>query len=111
MSTAHCVLVTLAMSAVCIAGDYYLKLASQTARPFLSLNFLLGTIIFSLTSVGWVVVLPSMKLATVGVTYGVSTILFMTMLGCFVFGETLTWVEWLGISLGVASIFLLCRFA
>jgi hypothetical protein len=77
----QCAMITLAVSLVCIVGDYYLKRASQAPRPFSTWEFFAGTIIFGLSGVGWVIVLPSMKMASVGTVYGVSTVLFMAVLG------------------------------
>lgn len=111
MNARVCVAVTLIISAVCIAGDYFLKVASKANSPFRTRAFLYGTVIFGATSIGWVVVLRHLKLAAVGTTYGVSTVLFMALLGWLVFGESLRWHELFGVTLGLASIVLLWRFA
>ena len=106
-----CVLLTLLISAICIVGDFFLKLASNSSRPFWTWQFFVGTAIFAATSIGWVIVLPYLKLGAVGVVYGVSTVLFMALLGWLSFGESLRWSEVLGITLGITSIVLLARFA
>jgi len=111
MNQNHCVLLTLVISVVCIVGDYFLKLASNSSRPFWTWQFFVGTAIFAATSIGWVIVLPYLKLGAVGVVYGVSTVLFMALLGWLSFGESLRWQEAVGIVFGVASIVLLARFA
>ena len=105
------VAITLLISAACIVGDYYLKIASNSPRPFRTQAFAIGTAVFAATSFGWVLVLRHLKLGAVGVVYGVSTVLFMALLGWVAFGETLRWHEMLGLLLGVASILLLARFA
>lgn len=105
------VLLTLAISAICILGDYYLKLASRSATPFRTTHFAAGTAIFAATGFGWVYILRHLNLSAVGVTYGVSTVLFMACLGWLMFGEKIAWHEWVGITLGIASIVLLARFA
>jgi drug/metabolite transporter (DMT)-like permease len=50
------------------------------------------------------------SLATLGVYYSVSTILFLAVLGVFVFGEKLTSYEIVGIGGAIASLLLLWRF-
>jgi drug/metabolite transporter (DMT)-like permease len=111
MTPSECVALTLLISVVCIVGDYFLKKASQADRPFQTYQFVIGTAVFAFTAVGWVVVLPYMKLGAVGVVYGVSTVLLTALLGGLAFGERLRWQEGLGVALGVASIVLLARFA
>lgn len=111
MTPTQCVAVTLLISLVCIVGDYFLKKASQTEHPFQTYKFAVGTVVFALSAVGWVIVLPYMKLGAIGVVYGVSTVLFMALLGWLVFGERLRWQEGVGVVLGVTSIVLLARFA
>jgi drug/metabolite transporter (DMT)-like permease len=105
------VAVTLLISAACIVGDYYLKIASNSPKPFRTMPFAIGVAVFAATSVGWVYVLRHLKLGAVGVVYGVSTVLFMALLGRVAFGETFRWYEVTGVLLGVASIVLLARFA
>jgi drug/metabolite transporter (DMT)-like permease len=105
------IVVTLVISAVCIVGDYYLKLASKSPTPFRTPQFFIGTAVFAATSIGWVVVVQHLKLGSIGVTYGVSTVLFMALLGWLAFGETLRWYESVGMLLGIVSIVLLTRFA
>ena len=104
-------LVTFAISALSLVGDYFLKRASQSVQPFYSFEFLVGLVIFASTAAGWVVVLRVIKLGVVGVIYGVSTVLFMALLGRLAFGESLRPQEVLGLCLGIASIMLLARFS
>lgn len=96
---------------VCLVGDYFLKRASLLSQPFRSIEFFVGIVIFAATAAGWVIVLRVLKLGTIGVIYGVATVLFMTLLGWLGFGESLRWHEWAGIILGIISILLLTRFA
>jgi small multidrug resistance pump len=97
---------------ITVVGDYFLKLASQqTASPFLNRWFLCGFVVYALCAFGWVIAMQHMKLATIGVVYSVSTVLFLTLLGVFVFGETLNKYEMVGIACALMSIVLLSRFS
>ena len=110
MTHSQTILITLATSALCLVGDYLLKQASRAPFPFRTAEFAIAVVIFGASAIGWVLILPHLKLAAVGVIYGVSTVLFMALLGWLVFGETLTVREWAGLVFGVASILLLARF-
>lgn len=92
------------------AGDYCLKLASIDGNSRIRW-FLLGCAIYGLTAFGWVYAMRHLKLATLGVIFSVSMVLFMAMLGTLVFKEELTRYEVIGIILGIASITLLFRHA
>lgn len=108
---AAAVLLTIGFSLVGVAGDYFLKLASGAESPLRSRWFLIGFAVYASTAFGWVFVMRHLKLATVGVVYSVSMIVFLTALGTFLFGETLSKRELLGVGLAILSVYLLIRFA
>lgn len=109
MSRTESILLTLGVSLFCLLGDYFLKRASQMPSPFKTIEFFVGASVFALVSVGWVAVFPQLKMAAVGLTYGVSTVVFTALLGWLAFNETLTPREFAGMVLGVGSILLLTR--
>ena len=99
------------MSALGVAGDYLLKLASADVSHT---NFKLlaaGVFVYALTALGWFYALAHLKLAVVGVIYSVSTVLLLTLLGAFYFREHLSYMEILGLVLALLSLILLARFA
>ena len=99
------------IAVITVIGDWFLKLASQDGKSiFLNRWFLCGFIIYALCSFGWVLAMQHMKLATIGAVYSVSTVLLLTALGVFVFGETLNKYEMAGIACALLSIVLLSRF-
>ncbi len=105
------ILVTVGFSMVGVAGDYFLKLASNEDNPLTSRWFYLGFAVYASTAFGWVFVMRYLKLGTIGVVYSVSMILLLTVVGVVGFRETLHAQEILGLILAVASLFLLLRFA
>ena len=105
------ILVIITLSAVGVAGDYFLKVASESAKPFFNGHFFAGLVIYALTAFGWVIVLKHMKLAQVGVFYSVSIVIFLTALGYFQFNETLKPREIVGVVLAITSLLLLSRFS
>jgi multidrug transporter EmrE-like cation transporter len=103
------VVVAVVMSAVGIAGDYFLKRASEGASPLTSRDFLAGLVLYASTAFAWVFVMRHLKLATIGVIYSVSMVLMLAAMGILFFEESLSRSEAAGIALAIASLFLLAR--
>jgi small multidrug resistance pump len=105
------ILVAVGLSAIGALADYYLKLASLEDRIVRNKWFAIALVIYSSTVFGWVFVIRSIKLASVGVVYSICMVLFLTFLGAVFFKEKLSYMEYIGIGLALASLFLLTRFA
>lgn len=105
------VLIAVLLSAVGALADYFLKLASGEANIVWNKWFAVAFAIYSSTIFGWVFVIKSMKLASVGVVYSVCMVLFLAVLGVVVFKERLSYMEVLGIGMAIASVVLLIRYA
>ncbi len=105
------IIVVVFLSIVGVAGDVLLKKASQSENQFASIWFMLGFLLYSSTAFGWVFAMKYLKMATVGVIYSVSTILFLAIAGFAIFNERLSLLEILGIVLAIASFILLSRHA
>jgi drug/metabolite transporter (DMT)-like permease len=103
------VVVAVVMSAVGIAGDYFLKRASGRPHPLATWTFLAGLLLYASTAFAWVYVMRHLKLATIGVIYSVSMVLLLAGMGVLFFGETLSRSEVVGIVLAIAALFLLAR--
>jgi multidrug transporter EmrE-like cation transporter len=102
-------LVAVVMSAVGIAGDYFLKRASQRDRPLPTPDFLVGLVLYGSTAFAWVFVMRHLKLATIGVIYSISMVLLLAAMGVLFFGESLSRTELAGIALAVLALILLAR--
>jgi drug/metabolite transporter (DMT)-like permease len=109
MSTAPAALLIVLMAVLVVTGDYSLKLASLDSDALRNRWFVIGCVLYLLSAVGWVFALRHLKLATVGVVYALSTVLFLTLLGVAL-GESLNRYEVAGIILAAVSIELLLRF-
>jgi multidrug transporter EmrE-like cation transporter len=91
------------------AGDYCLKRASQQAS--LANSWMAGgCLIYGATALGWAWTMRYLKLATIGAVYSISMVMMMALLGLFVFRETLSKSEIVGIALALISLALLARF-
>lgn len=72
---------------------------------------ILGAVIYGLTAFGWFFVMRKIKLSTVGVLYGVSCVVLLTLVGVFYFKEKINPLEIFGIALAIISLIILSRFA
>ena len=97
-------LILLAATGATLLGDYLIKLAGQTAGGLLSREFGAGLVLYSLPAVGWFYLMKSHSLALIGVTYSVSTIVLLAVLGTFVFKEQFGLRETVGVSLALLSV-------
>jgi drug/metabolite transporter (DMT)-like permease len=103
------VAVAVVMSAVGIAGDYFLKRASERDNPLATGWFQAGLVLYASTAFAWVFVMRHLKLATIGVIYSVSMVLLLAGMGVVFFDESLSRSEVAGIILAIAALFLLAR--
>jgi drug/metabolite transporter (DMT)-like permease len=102
----------LLMSLLALVGDYFLKLAGTKEAVYLEPRLFCLALLFQVLSLfGWFYAMKHFSLATLGVYYSISTILFLAALGAFVFGEKLAPHEVVGIYTAVVSLVLLWRFA
>lgn len=109
MGKAMAVGVAVVMSGVGIAGDYFLKRASERESPLMTRSFLAGLILYGSTAFAWVFVMRHLKLATIGVIYSVSMVLLLAGMGVLFFGESLSRTECAGIALAILSLLLISR--
>ncbi len=103
-------MVILLTASLTMVGDYFLKMASLQPK-LINKWFWAGCLAFALTSLGWAWTMRYMKLATLGVAYSITTVVFSAALGFAVFNESLSKLEVLGLVMALASIILLARFA
>jgi small multidrug resistance pump len=103
------VLLAVVMSGVGIAGDYFLKRASERDSPLATASFAFGLALYASTAFAWVFVMRHLKLATIGVIYSISMVLLLASMGILFFGESLSRSEAVGIALAIASLIFLAR--
>ncbi|HTJ19011.1 MAG TPA: SMR family transporter [Steroidobacteraceae bacterium] len=99
----------IALSGVGVAADAVLKLASSRTHPFLTEWFVLGCVLTAAFAVGWVFLMQSMKIATAGIVYAVSSALLLVLVGVVCFGERLTASEVTGVAMALGAVVLLGR--
>ncbi len=104
-------LAMLGIVVVTILGDWLLKTASLRPNWTGSSYLFAGMAMYMMSGLGFFFAMRHMSLASVGVWYALLTILFMTALGVFTFGETLTGREMLGIAFAILALICMTRFA
>lgn len=90
-----------------VVADYALKHASLTASPYGSRWFVIGTLLYAATAVTWIALMKTHDLAQIAVLYSAATIIGLTLLGIFSFGETLTTKQVVGLSAALLSVVLM----
>ncbi|KZL51098.1 hypothetical protein [Nodularia spumigena] len=105
------VVIVIALSSLGVLGDYFLKIASNNETSLHSRWFIFGLLVLASTSFGWVYVMKYLKLATIGVVYSVSTVLFLALVGVAFFQESLNPYEIVGIIMAIGSLILLSAFS
>jgi multidrug transporter EmrE-like cation transporter len=105
------ILIAIALSALGVLGDYFLKIARGNESLLKNQWFLFGLITLASTAFGWVYVMNHLKLATIGVVYSLSTVLLLAVVGVAFFQESLNPYKIAGILLAIASLVLLSAFS
>ena len=104
-------LIGIGLSAITVLADAFIKHASlQNAFSGWQM-LILGAVIYGLTAFGWFFVMRKIKLSTLGVLYGVSVIIILTLVSMFYFKEKISSIEIFGIALAIISLMILSRFA
>ena len=92
------------VTTVTLLGDYFLKMAADTADGMKTGWFAAGVAIYALLAIGWYCLMKGNSLAAISVMFSASTILLLSALGYFVFKEQFGMRESLGVSLAVLSV-------
>ncbi len=100
-------LATILLALAVGVSDYFLKNASSSPSPFWNRNFLWGLLITIACTFGWVLVMPHLKLAYIGVVYSLTVVLSLCLVGAVFFGEHLKTSEWIGVGLAISALLLL----
>jgi drug/metabolite transporter (DMT)-like permease len=104
-------LIGISLSAITVFADMLIKNGSLQ-NSFTGWHLLiLGCIIYGLTGFGWFFVMRHMKLSTLGVLYGVSCVILLTLVSVFYFKEPINSIEIIGVVMAITSLIILSRFA
>lgn len=104
-------LVAIALAAIGVLADYFLKLASDQAASVRSAWFWVGLFVYAAMAGGWVYVMRHLSFTEIGIVYSVATILLLTAVGTLVLKEALHTHEVLGVLMAFGSLVLLARFS
>ena len=104
-------LMAIGLSIITVLADSLIKSSSMQSSSSWVYLLIMGAIIYGLTALGWFFVMKKMKLSTVGVVYGVSCVVLLTLVSVFYFKEKINVMEIVGVALAIASLVILARFA
>lgn len=104
-------LIGIGLSIITVIADSFIKHASLQSEFFGWRMLILGVIIYGVTAFGWFFVMRKIKLSTIGVLYGICSIIFLTLVSAFYFKEKINLMEIFGIILAILSLVILYRFA
>ncbi len=104
------IFVVVLISVVTALGDVCMKLAGNSGKFFDAKWFACGMLLYLVTGIGWFMAMRVLKLSSIGVIYGVSTVILLALIGVLFFDEKLHSMEVVAIILGLSSICLLVRF-
>lgn len=99
------IFVVLFLTAMLLAGDFLIKTATKSQHAVVLLC--LAAIFWTVSVPGWYYTLLGRNLSLVGMLFSVVSLIGSALIGIFLFGETLSAREWLGLVLGVVSAVLL----
>jgi small multidrug resistance pump len=99
--------VAVILSLVAVAGDYFLKVASNNDQSINTVWFVLGISTIASTAFGWVYTMKHLKLASIGAIYSVSTVVLLALVGAIFFHENLSHYEIIGLVMAIISLVLL----
>jgi drug/metabolite transporter (DMT)-like permease len=102
-------LAVILLASLAAIADYFFKLSSDNLRPFQTWQFYAGIFLYAATGIGTVYIFRFVKLAVFGLTYALTDVLLLTLIGTYVFREPLSLSEKIGIGLGFAALLLLSR--
>ena len=104
------IIIVILISVVTALGDVCMKLAGNSGKFFDGKWFACGMLLYLVTGIGWFLAMRVVKMSSIGVIYGVSTVILLTAIGVLFFDEKLHAMEVVAIILGLSSIILLVRF-
>lgn len=90
-----------------VGGDYFIKTATGHRAGMSSAFFVIGTLLYGLSSIGWFYLMRSHSLTWIAVSYSAATLIFVALLGVIVFGETLRSQDVVAVGLALLAVLLI----
>lgn len=96
---------------IAVIGDDFIKKATLARGVSEAVYLGIAIFFYAANAIAFFFIYKNTELSSVGVYYAVSTIFLFVLSGVFLFNETISRGEILGIAFGVISVVLLSRFA
>ena len=88
------------------AGDYFLKVGSGQASPYLATSTYFGVALYALSAFGWIYVMQRVNLTVVGIIYSSATIIILTLMSLYIFKEDVSTRQMIAVGLALAAVLL-----
>ena len=98
MTAPKSLLILLLITCATLLGDFYIKKAAMAPSGLRSPELFAGALLYGVTAIGWFYLMKSQSLAVIAVAFTASTIIALSALGYFVFGEHFGKREALGVT-------------
>jgi drug/metabolite transporter (DMT)-like permease len=98
------IIILVVITSLTIAGDYFIKVASDRPDGLTTAVFAAGVVLYALPAVGWFFLMRSHSLAAIGVFYSATILILLAGMGALVFREAFGLREALGVGLAIASV-------
>jgi drug/metabolite transporter (DMT)-like permease len=102
-------LVLVSIASATLIGDYFIKRAAMSPAGIRSPELIAGALLYGLTAIGWFHLMKSQSLAMIAVTFTASTVIALSALGFFVFGEQFGRREALGVTFAVLAVMMVYK--
>ena len=104
MTTPKAFLVLALIAVATVLGDFHIKKAAMSLSGLRSPHLLSGTLLYGVTAFGWFYLMKSQSLAMIAVLFTASTIIALSVLGYFVFGEQFGKREAIGVTFALLAV-------
>ena len=92
------------ITAATLFGDFHIKKSAMSLNGLSSPHLLSGALLYGVTALGWFYLMKSQSLAMIAVLFTASTIIALSVLGYFVFGEQFGKREALGVTFALLAV-------
>lgn len=100
----------LLITTITATGDYFLKKSGQNTNTLFNKHLITGTLIYTFTSIMWAFTYKYMKFSTSVTIYSIFSIIIFAFIGVFIFKDTISIIEIIGIIFAILSLVILVRF-
>ncbi len=104
MTAQKSLLILALITSATLLGDFYIKRATIAPSGLRSSEFIAGGLLYGVTAIGWFHLMKNQSLAMIAVAFTASTVIALSALGYFVFGEEFGKREAVGVTFALLAV-------